>query len=47
VEARAGELGQDAQGVKQLREQHSVSILGEIEALLLANLHTVLPASLL
>jgi transposase len=47
VEARAGELGLDAQGVKQLREQHSVSILGEIEVLLLANLHTVLPASLL
>ncbi|SDC60008.1 IS66 C-terminal element [Variovorax sp. CF079] len=47
VEAQAREQKLDAAALKQLRQQHSVAVLGAIEALLLANLHAVLPESLL
>ena len=47
VEARAKEQQLDPHGLKQLRQEHSVPVLDKIEALLLANLHAVLPASLL
>jgi hypothetical protein len=43
--ARAAEL--DAQALKQLRQERSARVLGEIEALLLQHLHSVLPGSLL
>lgn len=45
AEARRAQLGPDAW--KRQRQEHSVPILEEIERLLLANLHSVLPASLL
>ena len=47
VEARAKERQLDPHGLKQLRQEHSVPVLDKIEALLLANLHAVLPGSLL
>ena len=47
VEARAKEQQLDPHGLKQLRQEHSVPILDKIEALLLANVHAVLPGSLL
>ena len=47
VESRARERQLDPQELLAQRQQHSVPVLGQIEALLLANLHTVLPGSLL
>ena len=47
VEARAKEQQLDTHSLKQLRQEHSVPVLDKIEALLLANVHAVLPASLL
>ena len=47
VEALARQAGLDAQALKLQRQAHSVPVLGEIEALLLAHLHAVLPGSLL
>ncbi len=47
VEARAKEQQLDPHGLKQLRQEHSVPVLDKIEALLLANVHAVLPGSLL
>ena len=47
VEALAREAGLDAHALKQRRQEHSVRVLGEIETLLLANLHCVLPGGLL
>ncbi len=45
AEARRAQLGPD--GCKRLRQERSVPVLARIEQLLLANLHAVLPASLL
>jgi transposase len=47
VEANAREHGLSAQELQKQRQLHSEPVLGRIEALLLANLHTVLPGSLL
>ena len=47
VEARAKEHKLDIKEVLELRQLHSVPVLQKIEALLVANLHTVLPGSLL
>ncbi|MBS3998684.1 MAG: IS66 family transposase [Hydrogenophaga sp.] len=47
VEVLAGEQGLDASALLQSRQAHSVPVLQEIQALLLANLHAVLPGSLL
>ena len=47
VEAVARQDGLDAAALKQLRQQRSVPLLGQIEALLLEHLHSVLPGSLL
>ena len=47
VEAKARENGLDAKGLLQQRQLHSVPVLQKMEALLLANLHAVLPGSLL
>ena len=47
AEAQGREHALDAHALKQLRQQHSAPVLDGIEALLLANLHAVLPASLL
>ena len=47
VEARARERQLDAQESLVQRQTHSVAVLNQIEALLLANIHTVLPGSLL
>ena len=47
VEARAKEQQLDTHSLKQLRQEHSVPVLDKIEALLLANVHAVLPGSLL
>jgi transposase len=47
VEANARERGLGAEDLHKQRQLHSVPVLGKIEALLLANLHTVLPGSLL
>jgi hypothetical protein len=47
VEAKARERELDAKGLLELRQRHSVPVLHKIEALLLANLHGVLPGSLL
>jgi len=47
VEAQAKHDGTDAAELGRRRQQHSAPVLAEIEALLLANLHAVLPASLL
>ena len=47
VEAVARRAELDAHALKQLRQDRSVQVLGEIEALLLQHLHSVLPGSLL
>ena len=47
VEALAKEQGLDALALLQSRQLHSVPVLQEIQALLLANVHAVLPGSLL
>jgi transposase len=47
VEAQARRDGADANELGQRRQQGSVPVLADIEALLLANLHAVLPKSLL
>jgi hypothetical protein len=47
VEALAQEQGLDALALLQSRQAHSVPVLQEIQALLLANVHAVLPGSLL
>lgn len=47
VESRAREHLLDSQELLAQRQQHSAPVLGQIEALLLANVHTVLPGSLL
>jgi transposase len=47
VEAKAREDELDAKGLLEQRQLHSVPVLQKIEALLLANLHAVLPGSLL
>ena len=47
VEAKARENKLDAKELLELRQLHSVPVLQKIEALLLANLHAVLPGSLL
>jgi transposase len=47
VEALAKEAGADAAERQRRRREDAVPVLGEIEALLQANLHAVLPASLL
>ena len=47
VEAQAKEQGLDASALLRSRQLHSVPALQEIQALLLANVHAVLPGSLL
>ena len=47
VESRARERQLDLQELLAQRQQDSVPVLGQIEALLLASVHTVLPGSLL
>jgi transposase len=47
VEAKARERELDANGLLEQRQLHSVPVLQKIEALLLANIHVVLPGSLL
>ncbi len=47
VEARARERVLDASALLEQRQLHSVPVLQRIEALLLANIHVVLPGSLL
>ena len=47
VEAEARDAGLDADGLHRLRQERSVPVLGQIEALLLEHLHGVLPGSLL
>ena len=47
MESRARERLLDPEELLAQRQQHSVPVLGQIEALLLANLHAVLPGSLL
>jgi len=47
VEAQARRDGVDATELGRRRQQHSVPVLDDIEALLLVNLHGVLPKSLL
>ncbi|MBP7647723.1 MAG: IS66 family transposase [Comamonas sp.] len=47
LEAKAREQKLDAKALLEQRQLHSVPVLGKIEALLLANLHAVLPGSLL
>lgn len=47
VEALAKEQGLDALALLQSRQTHSVPVLQEIQALALANVHAVLPGSLL
>ena len=47
VEAEAREAGLDADALHRLRQERSVPVLGQIEALLLEHLHGVLPGSLL
>jgi transposase len=47
VEAKARERGLSSKDLLQQRQLYSVPVLSKIEALLLANLHTVLPGSLL
>jgi transposase len=47
VEAQARAQQFDAQGLLLQRQEHSVPVLNHIQALLLANVHAVLPASLL
>lgn len=45
VEAEARRAGLDPQAIRRQRQEHSAPALAEIERLLLANLHAVLPAS--
>ena len=47
VEAKARERGLDASALLEQRQLHSAPVLQRIEALLLANIHAVLPGSLL
>lgn len=47
VEARARERQLPAHALLNERQLHSTAVLGQIEVLLLANIHTVLPSSLL
>jgi transposase len=47
VEAKAREDELDTKGLLEQRQLHSVPVLQKIESLLLANLHGVLPGSLL
>ncbi len=47
VESRARERQLDAQELLLQRQTHSVAVLNQIEALLLVNIHAVLPGSLL
>ena len=47
VEAKAREVELDTNGLLEQRQLHSVPVLQKIEALLLENLHAVLPGSLL
>lgn len=47
IEAQATRDGADTLERGRRRQAHSVPVLGDIEALLLANLHSVIPASLL
>ena len=47
IEAQATRDGVDTLERGRRRQEHSAPVLGDIEALLLANLHAVLPASLL
>ena len=47
AEALASQAGLDAQALKLQRQAYSVPVLGEIQALLMAHLHAVLPGSLL
>ena len=47
VEAEARRAGLDAQALQRRRQEHSAPVLAQIEALLTAHLHTVLPSSLL
>jgi transposase len=47
VEAKARECELDANALLEQRQLHSVPVLQRIEALLLANIHVVLPGSLL
>ena len=47
VESRGRDLQLEAQQLLEQRQLHSVPVLKQIEALLLANLHSVLPGSLL
>lgn len=47
VEALARDSGVDGAELHRLRQRDSLPVLGEIEALLLANLHGVVPGSLL
>jgi transposase len=47
VEAEARRAGLEPDALGRRRQEHSVSVLAEIETLLTANLHAVLPSSLL
>ena len=47
AESQATEQKLDAAAIKALRQEHSVPVLAQIHALLVANLHTVMPGSLL
>jgi transposase len=47
VEAEAKRAGLDANALQHLRQEHSAPVLAEIETLLTAHLHAVLPSSLL
>jgi hypothetical protein len=47
VEAKAREKELNARELLEQRQLHSVAVLHRIEALLLANIHAVLPGSLL
>ena len=47
VEAQARRAGLDVPALHRQRQEHSVALLKKIEELMLANLHTVLPSSLM
>lgn len=47
AESQATEQKLDTAAIKALRQEHSVPVLAQIHALLVANLHTVMPGSLL
>ena len=47
AESQATEKKLDTAAIKALRQEHSVPVLAQIHALLVANLHTVMPGSLL